>query len=94
MLNFLSMLQGGAGAAAGGGAASGGGNRFFEALGAQKMGGGGGGKPWDRGIGMQYANTAMQAPDMRVQPMNMRLGQQQRQQQINPLMQMLMQGVR
>lgn len=93
MLNFLGMLKGGAGAMGGAGAAQGSGQtgRFFQALGSQKMGGGGG-TPWNRGIGMQYANTAMQAPNMTVQPVNMRLGQQQRQPIVNPILQMLMQG--
>lgn len=89
MLNFLGMLKGGAGAM--GGAAGSGGDRFFQALGAQKMGSGA--SPWNRGIGMQYANAAAQMPNFQAQPVNLRLGQQQRSQIQNPILQMLMGGM-
>lgn len=85
-MNFLKMLQGGAQQAPQGSS----GDRFFQALGASKMGSGS--TPWNRGIGMQYANSAAQMPNFQAQPVNLRLGQQQRQPIMNPFMQMLMGG--
>lgn len=87
MLNFMSMLQG---AGASGAASKGGVDRFIEALGAENINSGI--KPWDRGIGLQYANNAMKAPDMTQQPVNMRIGQQQQQVAVHPLLQMLIGG--
>lgn len=105
MLQFLPMLQQGVGQVAGGAAASQGGGgigSFFKALGADKMG-----QPASVGqgkIGMQYANMGMtppQVPNMMnmVGSMN-NMNQQQPNQhqaavgQINPLLQMLMNGGR
>lgn len=101
MLQFLPMLQKGVNGSQqtpSGGSQL---DNFFKALGADKMG-----QPASAGkntVGMQYANAGMQAPEQpnmmnMINQMSQGNQAQQRQQlptgQINPLLQMLMNGGR
>ena len=97
MLQFLPMLMKGAQGATSGKAAGGAGgglaDQFMQALGAS-----GSPNQSNKQIGMQFANTGMQAPQILTVPLMQNVNQQtiQRQapQTFNPLIQMLLNGGR